>query len=379
MTANHVHPPPGSPGRAKLRRWNVVIGLCLAAVLALGAGLTALRIGDVELGAADGTSPAPTTSDQAAPPSAVDGAVPSVAPTPTSVALTPSTSPKMRSTAGEGQRSREAPRKSGFPGAANTGVRPGTPLRPYTDSCTVTQRNTVIDSKIVDCTLVIRAVGVTIRNSRITGRIDSVENAPFSFTLIDSEVNAGVYQGPAVGNTNLTILRSEIQGGATSVYCWSNCVIRDSWLHGQRLGDKADWHLNGFLANDNGPDPGGRTNAVLVHNTIVCDEPPNSYGGGCSGHINLFGDFGPVTHVTVDGNLFPASNVASYCVYGGTSSFKPFGRQAEHIVVTNNVFQRGRNRKCAAYGPVTHFDNARPGNRWARNVWDDGAPVKPEM
>jgi hypothetical protein len=59
----------------------------------------------------------------------------------------------------------------------------------------------------------------------------------------------------------------------------------------------------------------------------------------------------------------------SYCVYGGSTPGKRF--DADHIVITNNVFQRGPTGQCAAFGPVDAFNPARPGNLWAGNVWED--------
>ncbi len=45
--------------------------------------------------------------------------------------------------------------------------------------------------------------------------------------------------------------------------------------------------------------------------------------------------------------------------------------------VTNNVFERGANRKCGVYGPVTSFDRNAAGNAWSGNVWDSGEAVNP--
>ena len=47
-----------------------------------------------------------------------------------------------------------------FPGPDNTGVPVGTVLTPYTGPCTITVANTVIDSKIISCELLIRANNV---------------------------------------------------------------------------------------------------------------------------------------------------------------------------------------------------------------------------
>jgi hypothetical protein len=265
------------------------------------------------------------------------------------------------------------PSSSGFPGPANTGVPAATRLSAYNGPCTITADSTVIDAKTVNCDLQIRAKGVVIRKSKVNGIVGTEEGTPYSFTLEDSEVSVGVTPSAAVASTNMTIRRSNIHGGATSVYCYANCTVTDSWLHGQHLDPNEPWHLNAFLANDNGPDPGGRTNAVLRHNTLLCDAPPNHADGGCSGDVNLFGDFGPVTYVTVDNNLFDAFTGISYCVYGGSSEGKHY--DADHIVFVNNVFRRGSNNKCGAFGPVTSFNVNRPGNQWADNVWDDGTSV----
>lgn len=292
-------------------------------------------------------------------PSATASPSPSPSPLPTTPAPSPTAAP------------------SGWPSAANTGVPAGTVLTDYTGPCVITVNGTVIDSKTVNCDLVIRATNVLIWRSKVNGQINTNEGDPYSFTFEDSELDAGVVQEAAVGTTNMTVTRSNIHGGATSIYCYSNCEITDSYLHGQRLPDGVNWHLGAFLANDNGNDPGGTTNAQLTHNTIVCDALPNAADGGCSGDVNLFGDFGPVNYVTVDGNFLGANIGISYCVYGGSSTSKPY--QPDHVVFTDNVFARGATGQCGAYGPVTGFDTGRPGNIWSNNRYDDGAIIGPEL
>ncbi len=345
--------------------------LVLVAVATLGVTLArpASRAGQ---GAADGLTGSSGTDApaQAGGQSANPSANPSVNP---SASLSkPSSSAKPgQNPPPTGYAPGKPPSASGFPDGTNTGVPAGTALTTYTGPCTVTANNTVIDAKIVNCDLDIHAQGVTVKRSKVNGTLLTPEKTGYSFTLEDSEVNAPEIQLWAVGATNVTVRRANIHGGDTAVYCNANCDIRDSWLHGQRLAASAPWHLNGFLANES---PGGRTNAVMVHNTIVCDAAPNG-AGGCTGDVNLFGDFGPVSYVTVDNNLFGAYTGMSYCFYGGSTTGKPY--DADHIVFVNNVLQRGTNKKCGEYGPVTAFDSSRPGNQWANNVWDDGTSVGP--
>lgn len=268
------------------------------------------------------------------------------------------------------------PKTGGFPGAHNTGVPAGVTLSGYSGPCTITKNNTTIVGKRVGCDpLLINAKNVVIRDSLIKGTLTTTEHTDYSFTLEDSEVAAGMWQGPAVLSTNMTIRRANIHGGATAVICSYNCDIRDSWLHGQLMPDGVDWHLGGFLGNDTGKS--GRSDITLVHNTIICDKATNSVGGGCSGNINLFPDFGPVSGVLIKNNFLGASPHISYCLYGGTATGKAYDSGVRDIVVEDNVFARGTNRKCGGYGPVTSFNTELPGNRWSNNIWEDGKPVAP--
>jgi hypothetical protein len=267
--------------------------------------------------------------------------------------------------------------QTGWPNGKNTGVPAGTVLSAYS-GCSggetlITQANTVIDSKRVDCNIVIRATGVVIKNSLIKGNVDLEESQSGSFTITDSEVTAGM------GTKNFVARRVNVHNGAgPNVYCYTNCDIRDSWLHSPSYpADNPEAHLGAFLANDNGPD-GSTTNVTLIHNTIHCDTPPQGSDGGCSGDVNLFGDFGPITHVTIDGNWLGGSKGISFCFYGGDSSGKGFPH-ADHVIFRNNVFQKSPTGHCGDYGPVAGFNTSGSGNVWSNNKFDDGTPVAGEM
>lgn len=272
------------------------------------------------------------------------------------------------------------PPSGNWPGPSNTGVPVGVTLTTYTGPCTITTANFVIDSKQVNCSLEIRAQGVVIKNSRVKGIINSDELTTFSYSLIDSEVDAsGIGDRAAVGTTGITIRRANIHGGMTLVYCWAHCDVRDSWLHDPYIAPGSTAHLGGVLANDNDgvPHPSndtGITDLTLIHNTIHCNTPPTGVDGGCSGDVNLFGDFGTVRYVLVDNNLLKASSGISYCTYGGDSKDKPY-KFADHIVFTNNVFERGTTNQCGNFGPSAGFNPAAAGNTWTGNVWDSGGTV----
>jgi hypothetical protein len=101
---------------------------------------------------------------------------------------------------------------------------------------------------------------------------------------------------------------------------------------------------------------------------------------GCSADLTGYPDFAPIKNNTIRRNLFLASPTDSFCAYGGATSGKPFSSDptnATNQVFTENVFQRGANGKCGAFGPITDFATGRTGNVWSGNVWDNGGVVSP--
>jgi hypothetical protein len=251
-----------------------------------------------------------------------------------------------------------------FPDAASTGVRDGVELRAYDGPCTIVDAGFVIDSRDVRCPLVITAADVVIRNSKVTGTV-KVEGRQNSLLIEDSDIDGGEAYLHTVGFENVTVLRSDIKGGQSGVNCYFNCLIQDSYLHDPFVPEGEDWHLNAFLSN-------GGTGIRLIGNTLACNRPTNAAGGGCSSNASIFGDLGPNSDYTIQGNLFVASDEMSYCFYGGHDPKKKFGTQVERIVLKDNVFQRGTTGKCAVYGAVTSYDVAGNGNQWQNNKWDDG-------
>ena len=261
----------------------------------------------------------------------------------------------------------------------------GTVLSAYTGSCTITAAVT-IDAKTVNCPggVAVKAAGVVIRNSKVIGpiAIDTDVNRSWSLTLSDSEVDAGnVTATAAIGNGNVTITRANIHGGHNALQCEehsSRCTITDSWIHGQYLGATSADHLAGIgvfgaLTPCQGPDANGVPACfAAVHNSILCEPLPNSADGGCTADLAILNQFGPLHGALVQNNLFRANVGAAYCTYGGFNA----NNASDHIVYTGNVFERGTNSKCAAYGAVTSFDSSGAGNLWSNNSWDNGTPVQ---
>lgn len=281
-----------------------------------------------------------------------------------------------------------------WPGVWNTGVPAGTTLTAYSGSCDITTANTTIDSKTVDCPsgVSIQAANVTIIRSQVTGlvRLDpdtagyTASGGTWSITVTDSDINAGLIQQAALCCTNMDVLRSRLRGGQTGAQCEVGkfCRVRDSYL-GERAVHTTSWHLGGFLSDGtNGASCTGVGSTglciELTHNTIWCDTAVNGVpDDGCSGDVQLIPNFARIDGVQITNNLFPPNIDAAYCTFGGDKSDSTW-RYGHNIVYSNNIFARGTNNLCAAYGPVTDFGSDatnNPGNTWTNNRYADGTLI----
>lgn len=295
----------------------------------------------------------------------VPDAAPSPTPTPTPTSTptsTPTPTPTPTST----------PTASGaFPDSSNTGVPTGTGLTPYTGPCTITAADTIIDSKTVNCDVVIQASGVLITKSKINGNVFIEENAPltYSFTVEDSNIDAGDRFVTAVGTQNFTVRRSEVIGGNRSAHCWITCLIEDSYFHGQMTDEAGVAHESGIRMGKH---------ATLRHNTIKCTAPEVPPDAGCSGALTGYGDFADVQDNLMESNLFSSHD--GYCVYGGgPSAGKPYTDTRDIRFIGNRwektgVGATGRDQ-CGWWGPVTSFDSSQPGNVWTDNAYLDGEVI----
>jgi hypothetical protein len=254
-----------------------------------------------------------------------------------------------------------------FPGPSNTGIPAAVTLKPYTGPCTITVPDTVIDSRTVNCSLEIRTVGVRILKSKINGSL-TTSGGSSSATVEDTEIQVGSPYRRGINGPNWTVRRVNIHGGYSGIWC-TNCTVEYTYIHDQDRDNAGHQHASAVRMSQG---------LTLRYNTILCNAPIVPPDAGCSADLTGYGDFDAVQNNLIEGNLFKASPVSSFCAYGGSSPGKPYSSQANHIVFKNNIFERGQNRKCGAYGPVTAFDPSRPGNVWNGNEWDDGTPVPPD-
>lgn len=327
------------------------------------------------------TSPSPSSSPTPSPTATSPSPTPTTpSPTPT----TPSPSPTPTTT----------PPPADFPGPDNTGPR-GATLLPWMlpngqpgcpadgSPAAITTPNLHLNQVLINCDVRVLTSGLVITFSKITGFINDEETDTRSFTITDSEIDAGIAHNAAVWHTNLTALRDNIHGGITAVSCVDSCHVEDSWLHGQRHDPNATGqHYGGFLSNGGGDVD---HQSLIRHNTIVCDADQVDPGTGeqnissCSGDVNLFGDFGGVHYYTFEDNFFGAGTATghpSLCAYGGNSGVSNGSKQpGDNIRYINNTFDRGPFNTCGFFGPVGDIDMTRPGMEFSGNHYTDGTPI----
>ncbi|MEO6513241.1 MAG: hypothetical protein ABIR37_01020 [Candidatus Saccharimonadales bacterium] len=261
-----------------------------------------------------------------------------------------------------------------FPGATTTGVPTGTTLTSYSGPCTITTANTVIDAKNITCDIEVRASGVQIKRSKITGIIwiDQVAYPSAYLTISDTEINAGNNAGTALSQGNFTAIRVHLYGGNRSSYCDNNCTIQDSYVHGQFWDNSGSYHESGIRMGQF---------TTVIHNSVRCDAPQIPPDGGCSAGLTGYGDWAPITNNLIKRNLF-IEGTGAFCAYGGSSPGKAFSNAAHDISFIDNIFQKGPSGNCAIYDShdaFCTFSNGvytrPPGNVWTNNLWDDGSVV----
>lgn len=263
----------------------------------------------------------------------------------------------------------------GYPGSNNTGIPVGKRL-PTRDREVVIYEDDAIMENIDTSNeqVTIRADDVLIRKSK-SGFVyldtDDLNSPTWYVTIEDSEIDSGTNERAAVSLGQFTITRSNLHGGHVAALCGGDCLVQDSWLHGQYLPPADDWHLGGFLSS-------GGSDIVIQRNTISCDPANNGFDGGCTGDLSLIADFAANENVTIDSNFLKANADAGYCLLAGYNAGKPFGLGANNIDITNNIFQRGTTNQCAQFGVATDYSIAgspSPGSSWVNNKFDDGTVI----
>lgn len=286
------------------------------------------------------------------------------------------------------------PQNTGYPHGLRGDSRKPVTLTAYTGPTTIRSCGVVIDSKIVNESIIVQAGNgtkskstpcVTIRNSLVKGVVYS-EQANYGPVLVeDTEVDPpDLPWWENVGRSNIFVYRVNSHGGEGVIKCAVNCEAKDSWVHGMVLGDA--YHYNAFGGN-------GTKNFKIEHNYATCGDwerkaSPTS-DAGCSAVIGFYGDFGPIEDIAIQRNYLgstfdmSASGInrqAGYCLNPGYYPGKPYPN-TRNLTVTDNVFGRGGSGKCGVFGPTNSLNarGAPNGNVWNKNRYTDGTVIaRPE-
>ncbi len=297
-----------------------------------------------------------------------------------------------------------------WPGAYNTGYPHGLPgdtrtpvtLTNYTGPAEITSCGTVIENKIVNTWLLLRAGNgthskdtpcLTIRNSKIIGTINTLDVTHGPILIEDSEIDttdeaiaSGIPFVENLGRYNIFAYRVNSHGGDPTIKCAAYCETKDSMAHSPTLGGH-DRHYNSI--GGNGMEAGSWN---IEHNYASCGDwsgtstgSPPSGDSGCSAAIGFYGDFSPVRNITIHRNLLRAAYVvggpeefrqASYCLNPGYYNGKPYPNPT-NMTITDNIFHRSVSGTCAIFGPTNSLNAIGQGstNIWSGNRYTDGAVI----
>lgn len=283
---------------------------------------------------------------------------PATVPTTTPATTAPTTTPPVGA--------RECPAFPAFPDASCTGVPAGTTLTPCSGN--ITQANLVLDGCLFSGGVYLGpdADNVTIKNSKVTGRVnagyggDTGSNGQTGLVLTDVEIDgedANPNNESGIGDDNYTCIRCNVHRTGRGASARFNVTIIDSWFHDfdHRTGD----HESAIGSN-------GGHDMTFRHNNLECQ--PTTY---CSGALVVYNQADPVNNVLVEKNLFEGG---SYCTYAGSTQSPP-GTNVRYL---DNRFSRSFYPNCGYYGPVSSWDGSGTGNVWSGNAWADGSgPVNP--
>lgn len=214
-----------------------------------------------------------------------------------------------------------SPPPAAFPDATNTGVPAGTALTVITGNQVYATANQIIDGKDIRGCVEVRAPGVVIKNSKISGAcfyaVASFDGSGSAVTVQDSEVDCANTTGTAFSDSNMTVLRTNVHGCENGFDILHDVTIRDSYVHDLFATDTS--HTDGAQLNDaahdvtfehNSIDPGGNSTSAIIS--------PRAAVGGAS-------------NVLIQNNLLGGGAYTLYCVQAGTGT---------NYRVLNNRFRR---------------------------------------
>lgn len=245
------------------------------------------------------------------------------------------------------------PPRAEWPGALNTGVPPGTVLRP-SGSITVSRNGAVIEDLDIAGCLRIAASDVTVRRTRIrrTGDCGSVTMAGdrgakaytgivFQDVEIDAAGGAPTFSA-AVVCWNCTLCRIKLHDVMEGVRLDSNTTVQDSYIYA----------IGSIGLNANSASPAGQSNLVVRHNTV--EDPPGADNNVKSYHalVQVSSDHGSPDGVLIENNLLVGGPWA--VSVGGASNVRVVGNR-----VSRKYYPQG-----GRYGALRLSGAVASGNVW---------------
>ncbi len=344
----------------------------------------------------DSTTPTPsastsTTTATSLPSVSQQGTIkPTVTPTlPTVRAATPT--PSLTPSGGLNCAAR--PSACGYPDGTNTGPAAGTTFTKVPSQLTsgpgwawsaglggirVTGTGAVLSGLEVTGQIVIDAPNVTVKNNIVNVCGDSSDpdviavrykasdssyrgsNATISHNTLNGTPSGCTYRARSgvrdvYGEApNVTVDGNNITGTGNGITVEYSGTIVNNWIH--QLGHIAGDHHSGISAH------GGAAGLLWQHNTVLLYGQAFPGGGGVSGALTVYADFGHAQNVTAQDNLISGG---SYVVYGGNSG-DSYSTPSTNVKFISNRFVCGN----WLYGPVAAFNASSSGNAWTNNYCD---------
>ncbi|WP_150118231.1 right-handed parallel beta-helix repeat-containing protein, partial [Cellulomonas sp. B6] len=247
-------------------------------------------------------------------------------------------------------------------GPRNTGVPAGTTLTVHEGDLKITEPNTVIDSMEVRGIVWVRAPGVVIKNSLITGRkLESSLSLVYagdpgvSVTIEDSELYAKDPSPHVRGiiGSSFTLRRVNMHGVVDHMAITGDHVlVESSWLH-DTLYYENDPYYNGTPTHDD--------NAQIAVGDDITFRG-NTLSGTHNAAIQVTQDRGVVSNLTLDRNWI---SDGACSVNLAQNKWGP----VRNVVITNNVFTRTQTFGGCAI--IADHDTI-PQITLGGNVWSDG-------
>lgn len=226
---------------------------------------------------------------------------------------------------------------SARPDSSNTGVPAGTQLKRHSGDLYINTPGTVIDGLDIYGTVSVRADNVTIKNSRIRGRVATYNTALVSMNkgyrnlvIKDTEIapdSPSPYLYGIMG-WEFTLERVNIHHVVDSLHIYGNNVnVRSSYLH-NNVHYQNDPNFGGGATHDDGIQILAGTNIQIVGSRVE---------GAYNAAVQITQDKGRTSNVSFVGNWFDGGGCSVNIsekgrgpVYGLVAADNTFGRNTRH-------------------------------------------------